>query len=164
MSGRLLSAAWTAVMAAGVLWLAAACGGDALDQGLPTAVTIEGQPTVEAIPTSTPVLAAASFANSPTLTPAVTPMPAAIPSAAATPMPTMTPTPTATPMLTPTPMPVSESDREVLVALYDATDGANWYDNWNWLSREPLGKWRGVDVDGTGRVTRLELIRKQTER
>ena len=38
-------------------------------------------------------------------------------------------------------------DREVLVALYNATDGANWTDNTNWLSTAPLGEWHGVTVD-----------------
>ena len=29
-------------------------------------------------------------------------------------------------------------DRQALVALYNATDGANWANNENWLSEEPL--------------------------
>ncbi len=51
------------------------------------------------------------------------------------------------------------TDREILVALYNATDGANWTDNTNWLSDEPLGEWFGVSTDTEGRVTRLTLSR-----
>ena len=40
-----------------------------------------------------------------------------------------------------------ESDRAVLVALYNATDGPNWTDNTHWLSNEPLSEWRGVSTD-----------------
>jgi len=49
------------------------------------------------------------------------------------------------------------SDREVLVALYNATDGPNWVNNENWLSDRPLGEWYGVDTDESGRVVRLVL-------
>ena len=52
-------------------------------------------------------------------------------------------------------------DREVLVALYNATDGANWTDNTNWLSEEPLGEWHGVTLDESGRVTQLNLSSRQ---
>ena len=48
------------------------------------------------------------------------------------------------------------ADREVLVALYNATDGENWANNRNWLSEEPLDDWYGVDVN-IGRVTWLAL-------
>ena len=51
------------------------------------------------------------------------------------------------------------TDREILVALYNATDGANWTDNTNWLSDEPLGDWHGVTTDADGRVTELSLSR-----
>ncbi len=49
------------------------------------------------------------------------------------------------------------TDREILEVLYNATDGANWTDNTNWLSDEPLGDWHGVTTDADGRVTRLSL-------
>ena len=44
----------------------------------------------------------------------------------------------------------AETDREALVALYNATDGENWSRSDNWLSDAPLGEWEGVttDVDG----------------
>ena len=44
-------------------------------------------------------------------------------------------------------IPDALSDRDVLVALYNATDGANWAMNTNWLSNEPLGEWHGVTTN-----------------
>ena len=49
------------------------------------------------------------------------------------------------------------SDRDALVALYNATDGLNWANSDNWLTSEPIDKWYGVDVDRTGRVSKLNL-------
>ncbi len=49
------------------------------------------------------------------------------------------------------------ADRETLKALYNATDGANWIDQTNWLSDLPLDQWHGVSVDDLGRVTGLDL-------
>ena len=40
-----------------------------------------------------------------------------------------------------------ETDREALVALYNATDGENWNQSDNWLSDAPLGEWKGVLTD-----------------
>ena len=47
------------------------------------------------------------------------------------------------------------TDRAALVALYNATDGANWRNNW--LSNAPIGEWHGVTTDSDGRVTHLDL-------
>ena len=49
------------------------------------------------------------------------------------------------------------TDRAALVALYNATGGADWTDNTHWLSNEALSEWRGVTTDANGRVTRLNL-------
>ena len=49
------------------------------------------------------------------------------------------------------------ADREALVALYNSTDGANWTDNTNWLSSEPLGSWYGVTTDESGSVTDISM-------
>ena len=49
------------------------------------------------------------------------------------------------------------SDREVLVALFEATDGPAWNDNDNWLTDEPLEDWHGVNTDDYGRVNELFL-------
>ncbi len=35
----------------------------------------------------------------------------------------------------------SDTDRAALVALYNATGGANWGNNGNWLSNAPMGEW-----------------------
>ena len=52
-------------------------------------------------------------------------------------------------------------DRAALVALYNATDGANWEISTNWLTDRPIGEWHGVTVDGDGRVTKLGLAQNQ---
>ena len=63
--------------------------------------------------------------------------------------------PTAVPTLAQTP---PETDREALVALYNATDGPNWRrDNTNWLSDAPISEWRSVSTDSDGRVVTLHL-------
>ena len=49
------------------------------------------------------------------------------------------------------------TDKAALVALYNATAGANWTPNTNWTSTEPLSAWHGVTTNSDGRVTRLEL-------
>ena len=58
-------------------------------------------------------------------------------------------------------LPTPTSDREVLVRLYQATDGPNWTNNANWLSRAPLHEWHGVVTDQAGRVTELFLVENQ---
>ncbi len=49
------------------------------------------------------------------------------------------------------------TDRAAMVALYNATGGANWTNNTNWLTNEALSEWHGLDTDTTGRVTGLRL-------
>ena len=50
------------------------------------------------------------------------------------------------------------TDKDALVKLYCATDGATWTNNTNWLSAMALSQWHGVTTDGTpGRVTDLYL-------
>lgn len=49
-------------------------------------------------------------------------------------------------------------DREVLSALYENLDGANWISSSNWLSDKPLNEWYNVTTDGSGRVTVLWLV------
>ena len=70
----------------------------------------------------------------------------------------LSPTPTVLPIATPTPPSKSpETDREVLVAFFDATDGERWENNWNWLSESPLGEWYGVTTNDKGRVIELDV-------
>ena len=55
-----------------------------------------------------------------------------------------------------------DSDREVLVALYQATNGAQWRSRKDWLSDAPLGAWFGITADKkTGRVIKMDLSRNQ---
>ena len=49
------------------------------------------------------------------------------------------------------------AQREALVALYRATDGASWTHSDNWLTSEPISTWYGVVVDADGKVSELLL-------
>ena len=49
------------------------------------------------------------------------------------------------------------TDRAVLVALYQATDGENWARNTNWLSGQPIGDWYGIVTGDDGRVSEVGL-------
>ena len=49
------------------------------------------------------------------------------------------------------------SDRDILKLLYNATSGAGWHANHNWLSNAPLQDWFGVYLDDQGRVDALLL-------
>ena len=49
------------------------------------------------------------------------------------------------------------SDRDLLVEVYRATGGPDWYNNNNWLTDAPLRSWHGVNTDSQGRVTELSL-------
>ena len=54
-------------------------------------------------------------------------------------------------------LPVTGTEREALVALYNATDGASWTDSMNWLTTADLGEWHGVTTNTDGEVTQLDL-------
>jgi len=45
----------------------------------------------------------------------------------------------------------------ILEAFYEATGGADWKNNDNWLTDAPLNTWYGVEVNDRGRVTALRL-------
>ena len=49
------------------------------------------------------------------------------------------------------------TDRDALVALYEANGGPGWTNSDGWLTEAPLQRWHGVEVDSLGRVTRLNL-------
>ena len=87
------------------------------------------------------------------------------------PAPTATPAPTPTPAPPPCPQPQPasdvmrppaqtspETDREALIALFNATGGESWDSSGTWLGRTPIGQWSGVTTNGQGRVIRLELV------
>ena len=52
----------------------------------------------------------------------------------------------------------AKTDREALVAFYNATDGENWSYNFDWLSDAPLGEWQGVSTNDDGRVIELYFV------
>ena len=56
---------------------------------------------------------------------------------------------------------IRASDRGALEALYNASSGAGWSNNDNWLTDEPLGEWHGVNTDANGRVIELHLANNQ---
>ena len=60
-----------------------------------------------------------------------------------------------TPDMATTPAPADDSDRDVLVALYESTDGPNWMIDTNWLSETPLRElaWRLHGRQGAGHGT-----------
>ena len=49
------------------------------------------------------------------------------------------------------------TDRDVLMALYNATAGPNWTNKTNWGSTEDIGDWYGVGTDNTDTVAQLHL-------
>ena len=49
------------------------------------------------------------------------------------------------------------TEREALVALYEATGGPGWTRRNNWLSDAPLGEWEGVGTNDDGTVDWLDL-------
>ncbi len=53
------------------------------------------------------------------------------------------------------------TDRDILVALYNATDGPNWKNNTNWNSNASIGEWYGVSTNSDGRVVALSLHQNQ---
>ena len=55
------------------------------------------------------------------------------------------------------PLETLAEEKAALVALYNATDGANWTNKTNWLTNVPVGQWHGVITDAKGRVTDLDL-------
>jgi Leucine-rich repeat (LRR) protein len=55
---------------------------------------------------------------------------------------------------------VPTSERDALIALYDSTDGANWTNNTNWNTVEPVSSWFGITVEnisGQDHVTEIDL-------
>src|SRR4051812_37330984 len=51
---------------------------------------------------------------------------------------------------------VNKQDSLALVDLYNSTNGPNWYDHTNWLTKKAVKSWSGITVTGT-RVTYVGL-------
>jgi hypothetical protein len=47
---------------------------------------------------------------------------------------------------------INKQDSLALVDLYKSTNGPNWFDHPNWLTKKPVRTWYGITVTGT-RVT-----------
>eukprot|EP00903_Cladosiphon_okamuranus_P009162 g8755.t1 len=54
-------------------------------------------------------------------------------------------------------MAMTQTEREALVALYNATDGPNWKENGNWNTDVDLSQWHGIATDDQGRVVSILL-------
>ncbi|CAM9872276.1 unnamed protein product [Ectocarpus sp. 8 AP-2014] len=52
---------------------------------------------------------------------------------------------------------MAQTDRDALIALYDATGGDHWVVKENWNTGAALSQWDGVQVNSEGRVVRLSL-------
>lgn len=52
---------------------------------------------------------------------------------------------------------MASTDRDALVALYEATDGASWTYSDNWNTDVDLSQWHRVEVTGRERVVKLDL-------
>lgn len=55
------------------------------------------------------------------------------------------------------------TERGILAALYQATDGPGWTTSTNWLSDAPLNDWHGVSTAPDGRVVALTLAHNQLQ-
>ena len=128
---------------------------------LPIVVVACSEPeTVAPSPTATPAQAAMDAGPTPAAADqgkTASPAPTVVPRVAV-PITTPSPAPTAVPRASPEPL---ATGRAALVALYNATDGANWKNNDKWLSEAPIGEWYGVTTDSDGRVTELNLNNNQ---
>ena len=51
----------------------------------------------------------------------------------------------------------ASSERDILMALYHATNGDRWQHRDNWGSDRPLGEWYGVQIDSKGHVFGIDL-------
>ena len=124
-----------------------ACGGSDEPTDTPSSERATAEPTD--LPDSEQATDEPETPASPGRTPS-TPGSGDAPTATDTPVPTATTAP-------PAASGSVETDREALVALYNATDGENWYSTYNWLSDAPLGEWEVVGTNDDGRVTSLGL-------
>jgi len=55
---------------------------------------------------------------------------------------------------------VPNSERNALIALYNSTDGANWTNNTNWNTANPVSSWYGITVEnisGQDHVTTIDF-------
>lgn len=53
--------------------------------------------------------------------------------------------------------PTTSPDYDALVSFFYSTDAASWLDSSNWLTTEPLYKWKGVVIDENNKVIEISL-------
>ena len=116
-----------------------ACGGSDEPTDLPDSERATVEPESRASSGQTTTVPKTESAE-----PSPTPRATAAPTPAATAVPTMVRT-------------SSETDREALIALYNATGGPHWRYSNHWRSDVPISEWEGVIIDDNGRVTELFL-------
>ena len=138
----------------------------------PTPGATAGGQAGEGTPTATRAAPTAAADSTPEATrpsaPSTQPTPAAGPTPAPTPGAEPTPAPTPDPLASQCPprdqAPIAalpsaqtspETDREALVALFNATNGESWDGSGLWLGAAPIGQWSGVTTDENGRVIEL---------
>jgi len=54
-------------------------------------------------------------------------------------------------------IPANTTDSLAMVDFYNSTNGPNWADHQGWL-QAPFGLWSGITIDGTGKVTTINLF------
>ncbi len=52
---------------------------------------------------------------------------------------------------------ILDAERQALIDLYNATNGAQWKDNTNWCSDKPVSTWKGVICNDNGTVLSIRL-------
>ena len=52
---------------------------------------------------------------------------------------------------------VNKQDSLALVDFYNSTNGSNWTNNANWLTKEPVSTWNGIILDTNERVSQINL-------
>ena len=137
-----------------------ACGGSDEPTDRPARATAEptDMPDSERATTEPTDMPDSQRATAESDTPASSARTSSTPRAGDAPTATDAPRPTATRPPLPTIGPTSaKTDRDALVALYNATNGEDWIFSYNWLSDAPLGQWSSVITNDDGRVTGLEL-------
>lgn len=58
---------------------------------------------------------------------------------------------------------MASTDRDALVAVYQATGGPNWCRRQNWNTENDISTWHGVKLNDEGRVVELSLTDNNLE-
>ena len=55
----------------------------------------------------------------------------------------------------------ADAEREILMHLFEATNGRYWKSRVNWGTYKPLEEWQGIDVNREGKVIGIDLSDNQ---